>query len=95
MLYGQLNYTSAPLSVTIDGQSSHSISPNTAVSPLVGTPQVLFAVTNLDEGNHTIRVENNPTGNDATAQRMDIMFGKVLSAPDTGASNGNGNGNLL
>ena len=53
--------------------------PNTAITPLVSAPQVLFAHTNLLQGNHTIRVENNPTNHNATAQKMDIMYGQVLS----------------
>ncbi|RPD71219.1 hypothetical protein L226DRAFT_574212 [Lentinus tigrinus ALCF2SS1-7] len=81
ILYGQLDMTSAPLSVTIDGRSSHAVSPNTAISPLVNASQVLFAVTDLNEGMHTIRVENNPSHGNATARHMDIMFGKVLSSP--------------
>ncbi|KAI0704430.1 hypothetical protein C8T65DRAFT_578301 [Cerioporus squamosus] len=90
ILYGQLDGTSAPLTVTVDGRSSHPMSPNTAaISPPLSGSHVLFAVTELDQGNHTIRVENNPTGSNVTARRMDIAFGRVLSLPpDPGFSDG-------
>ncbi|RDX50704.1 hypothetical protein OH76DRAFT_1348340 [Lentinus brumalis] len=82
ILYGQLDGTSAPLTVTLDGRSYHPVAPNTAITPLLSTSHVLFAVTDLNQGNHTIWVENNPADSNTTARRMDMAYGRILSLPN-------------
>ena len=80
ILYGYLDGSSAPLTVSVDGWASHPIVPNTAITPLVANvTQVLYAKSDLMSGQHTLRVENNPLGGTGLGSKMNIAFTRVLS----------------
>ncbi|KAI0808235.1 hypothetical protein C8Q74DRAFT_1381103 [Fomes fomentarius] len=79
VLYGYLNPDSAPLSVTIDGQTSQPLSPNAGLSAPNSGAQVIYAVMGLLEANHTLRVENNPVDILTSARTMNIGHAQVLS----------------
>ncbi|KAI0740132.1 hypothetical protein C8Q76DRAFT_609802 [Earliella scabrosa] len=78
-LYGPITASSAPLSVSIDGRRSHLLSPNTASASRSDEPQVLFTAMDLNEGDHTMRVENNPTDTEADASWIRFSYGRVFS----------------
>ncbi|KAI0367884.1 hypothetical protein BV20DRAFT_949354 [Pilatotrama ljubarskyi] len=60
-IYGPLDASSAPFSVTLDSETHPPLAPNTAVqSPLTNSSTLLFVKTGLFDGPHTLWVENNP-----------------------------------
>ncbi|KAI0739675.1 hypothetical protein C8Q80DRAFT_1111407 [Daedaleopsis nitida] len=79
VLYGHIDETSGPVSVSVDGRTSHPLSPNTSIPPRTNDSHVLFAVTGLNEGTHNLWVENNPVNAISTRRRVDLSYGMVLS----------------
>ena len=77
-MYGALDASSAPFSVSIDGWSyGQPMGPNTAQQPVVDDSHVLFMTSNLLYGNHTLRIENNPT--QTSASGMNISHARILT----------------
>ena len=57
--------------------------PNTNIAPLTpGVLHVLYTSSNLEEGDHTLRVQNNPLPNNRSGSRMSIAYSQVLSLSD-------------
>ncbi|KAJ8453846.1 hypothetical protein ONZ51_g13370 [Trametes cubensis] len=89
-IYGFLDATSAPFSVTIDGHTHAPFTPNVPISAsnssntgtsLTGSePILLFASMDLDNASHTLLLENNPFS--AAVTRMSISYGIVFTAGD-------------
>ncbi|TBU26442.1 hypothetical protein BD311DRAFT_667592 [Dichomitus squalens] len=87
ILYGYLDGTSAPLTVSVNGWASTPVAPNTAIAPIVhNVPQVLYTKSGLQNGPHTLRVENNPLGINGTGSKMSIAFSRTLSDAPAGSA---------
>ena len=85
-IYGFLDATSAPFSVTVDGRTHAPYMPNVPVSAgnsssSSSPPILLYANMDLDDASHTLLLENNPLSEAAT--RMSISYGIVFTAGDS------------
>ncbi|KAI0776976.1 hypothetical protein BD413DRAFT_646118 [Trametes elegans] len=92
-LYGTLYAGSAPFSVTIDGHTRPPFTPNTAFDPLDNGTTLLYFETGLDQGEHTLWVENNPLPQAGGGTKMSLSYGVVFSADN--AANGTASGPSL
>ena len=89
-IYGFLDATSAPFSVTVDGHTHTPFMPNVPVpasnssniaTNMTGSePILLFASMSLDNASHTLLLENNPLSTAVT--RMSISYSIVFIAGD-------------
>ncbi|KAI1789848.1 hypothetical protein LXA43DRAFT_892035 [Ganoderma leucocontextum] len=88
-VYGYLGKIDAPLSVSVDGWAFTPLTPNTDITPLVpNVTHILYTNSNLQEGPHTLRVENNPLPMNGSGSRMSIAYSQILSLSDGTSSVG-------
>ncbi|KAI0641725.1 hypothetical protein C8Q79DRAFT_1014143 [Trametes meyenii] len=91
-IYGLVDGDSAPFSVTIDGDTSHPLIPNTAQSGQTNQSTLLYVRTDLFDGPHDVWVENNPLAAGVSATKMSISHMRVMAVDrDTVPLAGNGN----
>ncbi|KAH9895984.1 hypothetical protein C8Q73DRAFT_644199 [Cubamyces lactineus] len=86
-IYGFLDATSAPFSVTVDGRTHAPYMPNVPISAgnsssSSSPPILLYANMDLDDASHTLLLENNPLSEAAT--RMSVSYGIVFTVGDSG-----------
>ncbi|KAI0665492.1 hypothetical protein C8Q78DRAFT_986369 [Trametes maxima] len=78
-IYGLVDEESAPFSVTIDGETSPPLIPNTAQSGHTNQSTLLYARTDLFDGPHEVWVENNPLAAGVGATKMSISHMRVMA----------------
>ncbi|KAI8976370.1 hypothetical protein BD414DRAFT_423340 [Trametes punicea] len=87
-IYGELDPTSSPFSITIDGHTDAPYSPNIIGGGTTeptnqlnqSTLVLIYCNTNLIQGDHTLLLENNPDSDSAT--KLSISHGTIYSEED-------------
>lgn len=84
-LWGATGPSNSPFSVTLDGWTNPALSPNTQISPVSNTSQLLYFDYNLSNGSHNLQVRNNPTESNIAGapSTLDIDYMVVYANADT------------